>query len=109
MLDANAPSQRHGALLDRLDACTPALTGTVIGDPRLDPAVFALGHRDRDPRGRAAPQRLIQPLTDDLVEGDLRLLREALADGDVDVHLDPVRETDVIGQAPNRRVEALVA
>ena len=65
--------------------------------------------RDRDPRRRPAPHRLVQRLADDLVEPDLLLLAEALGSRDVDLDLDLMLEPELAGELVDRRAEALVA
>src|SRR3954467_15566653 len=77
-LDVELPAERARALLDGVVARPPPLAGAVVGDLRLDAAVPALGHPDRDPRRRAAPERLVPRLPNDLVETDAGVLREAL-------------------------------
>src|SRR5437879_1145894 len=94
--DRHAAVERPRALLDRLEAAPPALSRTVVRDLRGDFTV-ELFDANRDPRRRPAADRLADRLADDLVEADLRLLGEMPGRGEVEVDLDLVGKTDLIG------------
>src|SRR3954452_3580666 len=108
-LDVQLAVDRPGALGDRGEGRAGAVAGPVVRDHRVDRAVLAGGDRDRDARGRAAPDREVEGLADDLVERDLRLLGQRLAAVDVEVELDPVRDPELLGERGHRRAEPLVA
>src|SRR5207248_5625910 len=82
-IDVDGPAQRARALLDRVEARSPPLARAVVGDDRLDGPVPRLGDPDRDPGRRAPADRQVHGFTNDLVEPDLGVLREALAWVDV--------------------------
>src|SRR6266508_115817 len=107
-VDGEAPAERACTLRDRVEARSAALARRVVGDQRLDGAPGTLDHAHGDPRGRPAPDRLVQRLTDDLVDRDLRMLGEGLGAVDVEVDLDSVRDPELFRERAHRRAEPLV-
>src|SRR5206468_7333992 len=97
------------ALLGRLGTRAASLSGPVVFDHRLDRAVGLLGDPHRDAARRPAPSRLGQCLADHLVERDLRALGELLAEVDVEVDANLLRDAEPLGEASYRRSETLVA
>src|SRR2546423_883713 len=107
-VDLDRAAECPRALLEHLERSPPSLTGSVVADRRLDPRIRSCD-RDRELGRRAAPDRAVEGLADDLVERRLRALAERL--GGLDVHLDPdaVREPALLAERLHRRAEALVA
>ena len=87
----------------------PPLAGAVVGDDRLDAAVARFDHAQRDPRRGPAPDRLVHRVADDLVQADPRVLGQRVGGFHVDVHLDLVREPDLLRERLHRRPEPLVS
>src|SRR6266480_178674 len=105
--DRHAAVQCQRALLDRLEASPPALARSVVGDLRRDLPV-ELSDANRDSGRRPAADRLADRLADDLVEADLRLLRQLPGCVEVEVDLDLVRKPDLVGVGAYGSSEALV-
>src|SRR6186997_1769124 len=102
LLDGEAAVERRRALLDRDERRSSALALAVVGDDRLEAALGRLANLDRDAGRRAAANRLVQGLADDLVQTDLAFLGEALGVVDVDVDLHLVLETELLRELLDR-------
>src|SRR4029077_17055673 len=106
-VDAHASVERTRAFGELLVARAASLAGRVVGDHSLD-AVRGLSDTNQDARRRPAPDRVVQRLADDLEDRDLSVLGQALRRVDVEVDLDAVRHTELLGKSADGRPEALV-
>src|SRR5215207_11463974 len=108
-LDRHGSLQRACPLVDRVEAPATALAGTIVHDHGLDRAAVDRADSDADSSWWPAANSLVDRFADDLVERNLRALRERLARRNVEIHLDPVRECNLVGERLHGRREALVA
>src|SRR5437879_2950236 len=79
LLEGQPAVERPRSFRELVQAAPAPLAGRVVGDARLEPSVVRLPHEDGQPLRRPAAHRLVQRLTDDLVQRGLRLLGESLS------------------------------